>query len=488
MTAGERWPPILRRAYGRLFTCLGAVLVTLAGSAAGLGTSAGDLVGTSSGSAGSDDGRATYERGDVRSGGRPLSARAGADGSLVLRGAVVACANCHGLSARGGGEGVLKAPSLLWPQWSSADTSVRASARERLRAALREGTGLDGRRLDPTMPRFDVDQATLDDLVAHISALATDVQITRPIRFALMRRPHNEAPRLEGEVHERLVNCLRDRLGSLVELDIQSVDDEPSALQRQWSTWVSQPDLVAVLAPPWRAWRPVSTELSALFPLVADPDPSRGDAQWLFGGPMSRAAALVQAWSAMRGGEIPVWLGTGNSSRDREHLLRQLTDTVARGGGRVQLQRIDGPTAAAGRMGLWLDPANLPDRGDWLMPLPVAAPITAGSRWWMAQPYIGRPPRPLARRWAEAACATVHAAVTRNPKLDRGTWPRTVAALGRQRDEAGWEWRIPDVDPAAFGASTAWTIIEFAGRNMPLVVAPLVEIGPDTASGTTGAR
>ena len=123
-----------------------------------------------------------------------LSARSGNDGAWVLRGRAVACANCHGVKADGGGEGYARAPSLRWPEWASADAAVRAAARARLQAALQLGQAQDGRALSAAMPRFDVDDRTIDALAAHLAGLVLRAPAARVPTFAMLHRVDAQAP------------------------------------------------------------------------------------------------------------------------------------------------------------------------------------------------------------------------------------------------------------------------------------------------------
>ncbi|MBL0093374.1 MAG: c-type cytochrome [Piscinibacter sp.] len=267
--------------------------------------------------ASTDGGRELFERGTT--GGQSLSARTGADRSWVLRGATVACANCHGLAGTGGGEGYLRAPDLRWPQWSSPDPRQHAAARERLRRALRQGIGGDGRTLGAAMPRFDLDDASLDALAGHLQRLATERTPGSRPRLAVMQLDDGQQGPTESELGPALRACLRQRLGDRAEVEFVMVAS-PAEAQAQWRQWQQRSEVMAVLAPPWRGWRPPApaegtVALAALFPLVADPETGRVQSvQWLFGGVEARAVALVQAWLQQpqaQSATLPVWVGEG---------------------------------------------------------------------------------------------------------------------------------------------------------------------------------
>lgn len=98
--------------------------------------------------------------------GRPVEARLEPTGQ-VLRGKTVACARCHGSEAEGGGEGGVRAPALVRRGARSPGLDETTLAR-----ALTFGIGLDGRRLHPAMPRYALETAAVDALLAELDRLA----------------------------------------------------------------------------------------------------------------------------------------------------------------------------------------------------------------------------------------------------------------------------------------------------------------------------
>lgn len=431
-----------------------------------------------------DDGRELYERGIAS--GASLSARTGADGGWVLRGAAVACANCHGLAGTGGGEGYLRAPDLRWPQWSSPDARQHVAARERLARALRHGVGGDGRPLAAAMPRFDLDEAGLEALAAHLKRLATEGGPAGRPRLAILQLDDGQQGPTEREVVAALLACVRQRLGDRADVELATVASPAEALA-QWRHWEQRTDVVAVLAPPLRGWRPPEpaegrAALAALFPLVADPDPGhRHGAQWLFGGVEARAVALIQAWQQQRPdstARLPVWIGSGMSASAAREMLERVAQVVAGDTGRpLTWQLLDAARLRSGEAGLWLDEQQLPGDGWWLLPRGAAARPGPQARWWLAAPFAGQPPRSLAQRWADATCRTAEAAIDKEPGVARPRWLQAVANTARLRDGSGWEWHVPMRDLHAYGASTAWTIVEVSASEPAVPVSPQVNIG-----------
>lgn len=88
-----------------------------------------------------------------------------ADGAVEVPAAQFACAGCHGEDARGGREGATDFPALI------AGAEPRFD-RGTLKSALRDGIGADGTPLAAAMPRYRVDDATLDALHTYLSVLA----------------------------------------------------------------------------------------------------------------------------------------------------------------------------------------------------------------------------------------------------------------------------------------------------------------------------
>ena len=417
-----------------------------------------------------------------------LSARAGGDARWVMRGRAVACANCHGVNGEGGGEGFQRAPTLRWPEWASTDATLRAGARDRLRRAVLEGRGADGQPLSQAMPRFDLDEATLAAIADHTEQLVVGrVKSPLPI-LALLRLGGEQAPTQERLLHQRLVQCLNKRVGDRIQLLVQDVPDAQAAA-RAWAQWDKRPEVLAVLAPPWRGWHPPypmgghPAPLVALFPLVADPQAEQIGALWLLGGAQARSAALVQAWLADAHRpesmpSIPVWPGRGEQANERWNALAGLARRVfADTGQHPHFTRLKTPQGDPDIPGLWLDSEGLPGPGWWLVPLPLAAQPAPGSRWWMAQPFAGTAQRPLAHRWADAVCITVEAGLGQGPSRGRAGWVAQLGALGRLNDGAGWSWQVMAPDPGGLGAVSAWSVVAFDGTGTTRLVNPRVDLG-----------
>jgi ABC-type branched-subunit amino acid transport system substrate-binding protein len=126
-------------------------------------------------------GKALFLRG-VTSSGAPLVGRLGPEG-VELRGSDAACGHCHGPRGRGTGEGGVAAPSIqasrLFAPVSRADPGTgqweRPAYDDRaLTEALRRGVASGGRALGPVMPRFELPERELEDLLAYLHRLGED--------------------------------------------------------------------------------------------------------------------------------------------------------------------------------------------------------------------------------------------------------------------------------------------------------------------------
>ncbi|MCA1592403.1 MAG: cytochrome c [Acidobacteria bacterium] len=148
--------------------------------------------------AGSDveSGERIYREGILPSG-QPV--RATVQGDIKLEGTQFNCASCHRRSGFGSSEGAAYVPPISWRALSherelrradlfrklyqeAQPTRFRARVRdprvrpaytdETLAAALREGKDPSGRELDPLMPRYELSDGDVRDLVAYLKTLS----------------------------------------------------------------------------------------------------------------------------------------------------------------------------------------------------------------------------------------------------------------------------------------------------------------------------
>jgi mono/diheme cytochrome c family protein len=127
-----------------------------------------------------DAGRRIYQSGRGASG-EFVSAMI--QGDVEISGEQLSCVACHQRSGLGSSEGGTQIPALLGSalfepkeirrrELANVVVHRPAYTRETLRTAITEGVDPTGRTLDPLMPRFQLDEDDLTDLVAYLEALA----------------------------------------------------------------------------------------------------------------------------------------------------------------------------------------------------------------------------------------------------------------------------------------------------------------------------
>jgi len=385
-----------------------------------------------------DIGEAIYLRGEA-SPGRPVAARHAA-GGWRLGGSVVACANCHGQQREGGREGAVPAPSLRW-------VDAGASARQQLRAALAEGIGRDGRRLDPTMPRFELGEAELDALQRHL-ALANAPghrDGALPLYVTLMPQPALRLPD-ESALLEGLQRCFAPLASSAAPVLRWKVLEHASPQQAlaHWRDAAGDAQVAAIVAPSLRGWKdrwlrevqaagPAAARWpSIVFPLVDDPLDLDAEVpvHWLFGGAREREAVLLQVWQQRAG----------------------------------PAEREASPPAGV---------ASVPS-------MPGASAALAGPRWTAVPARSGAATDhasiSFGALWAEATCATVQAAHERALKAPGGLArepARRVAwalqRMGRMETTQGLA-----LEPGRRIAVNDWAVWELAPAAAPRLIEPRV--------------
>jgi cytochrome c553 len=131
-----------------------------------------------------EPGASIYLRG-LLSSGEPV--RALRDQNAPLEGAKAACVNCHRRSGLGSIEGIITIPPIAGPYLftrhgesleklgvpfvDAERVNHEAYTEETLARALRDGTGANGKPLNYLMPRYELDDAAMSDLIAYLKAL-----------------------------------------------------------------------------------------------------------------------------------------------------------------------------------------------------------------------------------------------------------------------------------------------------------------------------
>ncbi len=114
----------------------------------------------------------------------PIRYRGGVSGGMMGGGMMgngqLACADCHGPDGRGGRHvmhmTVMDAPDIRWSTLSSAEHGGEEMDHppynaETFKRAVTQGVEPDGKRLDPAMPRWQMSDKDLDDLLEFLKSL-----------------------------------------------------------------------------------------------------------------------------------------------------------------------------------------------------------------------------------------------------------------------------------------------------------------------------
>jgi len=109
-----------------------------------------------------------------------ISYSGGGFGSGMMGGGQLACADCHGPDARGGRHvmhmAVMDAPDIRWSTLSEAEHGDGEMDHppydaETFKRAVTQGLEPDGSWLDPAMPRWQMSDKDLEDLLEFLKSL-----------------------------------------------------------------------------------------------------------------------------------------------------------------------------------------------------------------------------------------------------------------------------------------------------------------------------
>jgi hypothetical protein len=150
-------------------------------------------------------GETLYRRGQLPSG-EPVQALR--QGGATIRGADAACVNCHRRSGLGSSEGRITIPPIAGPYLfvprgksleqlgvpfvDTARINHDPYTDESLARAIRQGIGANGRPLNYLMPRYQIDDAAMTELIAYlkeIKVVASPGVSTSVLHFATIITP-----------------------------------------------------------------------------------------------------------------------------------------------------------------------------------------------------------------------------------------------------------------------------------------------------------
>lgn len=306
----------------RLFLATAALVVLSLLAGAMPASAAGDV----------ELGRRLYREGLLASG-QPAQARL--SNGLTMRGEAAACSNCHRRSGYGASEGYTIVRPITGPYLFSPDDTLLKkvfgrSARPEtlpqpydeagLKRSLREGIDIRGQVLGDAMPRYPLDDADADNLIAYLRTLSAEPspgvddsrlhfatvvdEAADPAKSAAMLeimtaflRDKNAGTRLEGKRSAkapwdmaRIYKAYRTW-----ELHVWRLSGPQETWPAQLEAYYrAQPVFAVVGGIGAGSWQPVhdfcqKTELPCLFPHLASPPPGREDFYSLY---LSRGAGL----------------------------------------------------------------------------------------------------------------------------------------------------------------------------------------------------
>ncbi|HEX7287883.1 MAG TPA: ABC transporter substrate-binding protein [Candidatus Angelobacter sp.] len=211
-------------------------------------------------------GKQIYTKGESPSQ-SPLEAVLG-EGSTTVPGTLMPCASCHGADGRGRPEGGITPSDITWSTLTRPFRSDDALARRRpaytlesLRKVLREGIDPAGNELGVVMPRYNISDPDLNNLIEYMKRLgaATDPGLTSTaIRIGTVV-PSGGPMAATGESIAALLRAYFDELNHQggvyerkVELEVLRAGGSPAEMTAQLADFLRSREIfamVGVLAP-----------------------------------------------------------------------------------------------------------------------------------------------------------------------------------------------------------------------------------------------
>ena len=178
-------------------------------------------------------GKALFRTGAGAAG--PVGAVVGA-GQVEVPAASLPCASCHGRDGRGRPEGAVAPPDITAPILRAQTANRRAYDDATIVAAVTLGRGVEGRPLDPVMPRYRLSLVDAGHLTSYLKTLGATPEpgLTqdRLVLGTILARPDAPAGKLLQAFFDRL-DASGGLFGRKVELVIAPPADSPSAAVRR---------------------------------------------------------------------------------------------------------------------------------------------------------------------------------------------------------------------------------------------------------------
>ncbi|MBI4995952.1 MAG: hypothetical protein HZA64_09470 [Rhodocyclales bacterium] len=393
-------------------------------------------------------------------------------GGVQTRGRQAACATCHRKSGLGAAEGQNVIRPLTVPGFFAGQENTRRYARPRFvrvrqlqytdeafDRALREGASIDGRTLNPLMPRYQLDTQAIAALRAYLTSVAlrpapgvtdTDIHfatIIAPdaeprVREATLRvltamvDTHNAGTRSESHRRQAGIESMHVDWRRWT-LHVWELTGGPETWQAQLDRYLGAQPVFSVLSGAGGDWRPVHDfcerqELPCLFPNVDLPGRSEPGSYTLYlsRGLLLEADVMVRhlAEQGVSGSVVQIRHdafragAAADAFREawRARGKGEVVEKVLRPGDRMNTV-LDGVRATKpAAVILWLEGADLAQLGANDLPanalllasgtlLGEAPPALAPRMedrllvvWPFALPTVGEPPLDRVRQWITA--------------------------------------------------------------------------------------
>lgn len=206
-------------------------------------------------------GKQIYTKGESPSQ-SPLEAVLG-EGSTTVPGTLMPCASCHGADGRGRPEGGITPSDITWSTltrpFRSNDSLTRrrpAYTLESLRKVLREGIDPAGNELGVVMPRYNISETDLDNLIDYMKRLGTGGDpglSSTSIRVGTVI-PAGGSLAAPGEDIAALLRAYFDELnqqggvyGRKIEIEVLRASGTPAEMAAQADNFVRSRQIFAVI-------------------------------------------------------------------------------------------------------------------------------------------------------------------------------------------------------------------------------------------------
>jgi mono/diheme cytochrome c family protein len=269
-----------------------------------------------------DLGRSIYEKGIGRDG-REIGAKL--HGGVVLTGASVACAGCHGDDARGKTESFVQVPDIRWANLNkrytarSAGASAQTYDKNSFARTLRTGISPGGTRLDSVMPRFSLAEDEVESLIDYLSAINVSAEKeSQVVILGLLPMPGQNAA--ADQLAWKIKNCPETPSEKpLAAVDIIYFRDPQDAIAKLGERIRDNPNSI-ILAPylaGWEAQYVEATETWGIptvlpFSFLDPPEGKENSWYYRFPGLQTQIKALLRHASSQGRSKLTIVEDTGN--------------------------------------------------------------------------------------------------------------------------------------------------------------------------------